>query len=76
MSKSFLSGFKVDGLDCPHCKENEWICIPDSLAIACVCGFVYVRKSENEYEPGPTMQEWIKDTCSSFGNSNVAGSGC
>ncbi len=48
--------------DCPACNKNNWLRMPDSLAIACECGYVLVESLDGKrYTPGATLQEWAKD---------------
>ena len=47
------------------CGKNEWIGIPDSLALACIgkdgCGRVIVYNMKGGYEPGASIQKWLSD---------------
>jgi DNA-directed RNA polymerase subunit RPC12/RpoP len=69
-SRHEFDGQKVLGDHCNRCSKTvKWFHIPDSLASACKeCGFVRIgsgRKNEDgvrEYEAGPTVQEWLKDS--------------
>lgn len=54
--------------ECPKCKHNEFIPIPDSLAQFCKnCGFVWVGTSGN-YRPGKTIFEWAEDLAEGLKN--------
>lgn len=46
---------------CPTCGGTEFIGIPDSLAVACRCGFVWVEMGIGKWEPGATLQQWMAD---------------
>ena len=59
-SGDIILGNPISIPDCDRCGENNWFPIPDSLAIACKCGFVLVGGPEG-YTPGATLQEWARD---------------